>query len=237
MKAIIKREFNAYFRSPLGYLFIAVYLFFSAMYFNGVLLSGNSQNFTQVYEGMFTILLLLLPVITMGIFSEDKKMKTDQLILTSPVNIYALVLGKFLSIFCIYAMCVSVTVIYAWVLDMYTAISWSLIWGNVFGALIFGAAFISIGCLISSLTESMFISFVGTFVVSATLLLMDIIPTNLSGWMGKAVNFLVTWVSFVQRYTPFINGLFDFSSIIFFLSVIATFLFLTVRAIEKRRWS
>ena len=102
MAAIIKREFNAYFRSPLGYVFIAVYLFFSGTYFTQVLTSGMASLFPQIYYGMFSIILLLLPLLTMRLMSEDKKLKTDQLLLTSPVSVPGLVLGKFIAALSVY---------------------------------------------------------------------------------------------------------------------------------------
>ena len=233
MAAIIKREFNAYFRSPLGYVFIAVYLFFSGTYFNQVLTSGMASLFPQIYYGMFSIILLLLPLLTMRLMSEDKKLKTDQLLLTSPVSVPGLVLGKFIAALSVYAICVGFTLIYGVVFSRYTDPGWALIFGNVVGAILFGGAFIAIGIFISSLTESMVIAAMGTFVVSALFILLDILPANAN---SKVLDFIVKWGSFVERYTPFTQGLLDVSSIIFFLSVAAIFLFLSVRVIESKRW-
>ena len=147
MAAIIKREFNAYFRSPLGYVFIAVYLFFSATYFNEILTLGMASQFPQIYYGMFTIILLLLPLLTMRLMSEDKKLKTDQLLLTSPVSVPSLVLGKFFAATAVYSICVAFTIVYGIVFSFFTDPGWGMIIGNVVGAILFGAAFIAIGIL------------------------------------------------------------------------------------------
>lgn len=233
MLSIIKREFNSYFRSPLGYIFIAAYLFFSGSYFNGVLQTGMSSQFPQIYYGMFSIILFLLPLLTMRLMSEDKKQKTDQLLLTAPISIPSLVIGKFLAALCVYCCCVAFTLVYAVVFSFFTDPGWTLIIGNVFGAIIFGGAFIAIGIFISSLTESMVISAICTFMVSALFLLMDIIPSNAN---SAILDFIIKWISFVERYTPFTEGILDFSSIIYFLSIIIVFLFFTVRAVESKRW-
>ena len=113
MKAIYKRELSACFRSPIGYLFCAIYLFFSGMYFNSVLSVGQSSEFPEIYYGMLNIVLLMLPLLTMRLFSEERKYKTDQILLTSPVNITPLVLGKFFSALTIYTGCTLFTLIYA----------------------------------------------------------------------------------------------------------------------------
>ena len=103
MGAIIKRELSAYFRSPIGYVFCAVYIFFSALYFRAVIIDGQSSQFPEIYSGMMNIDLLILPVLTMRLFSEERRQKTDQILITSPVSIFSLVMGKFTAAFLVYA--------------------------------------------------------------------------------------------------------------------------------------
>ena len=234
MKAIYKRELSACFRSPIGYLFCAIYLFFSGMYFNSVLSVGQSSEFPQIYYGMLNIVLLMLPMLTMRLFSEERKYKTDQILLTSPVNITPLVLGKFFSALTIYTGCTLFTLVYAIVLSFFTQPSWALIIGNIFGAILFGAAFIGIGMFISSMTESQFVAGMGSFSIATIFIILDVIPlvTN-----NELIVSLTRNISFVGRYKPFTSGILDVSSIIFFVSIAAAFIFLTVRVLEKRRWS
>ena len=234
MKAIYKRELSACFRSPIGYLFCAIYLFFSGMYFNSVLSVGQSSEFPEIYYGMLNIVLLMLPLLTMRLFSEERKYKTDQILLTSPVNITPLVLGKFFSALTIYTGCTLFTLIYALVFSFFTEPSWALITGNIFGAILFGSAFIGIGMFISSMTESQFVAGMGSFSIATIFIILDVIPLITSNeWIVSLVNN----ISFVGRYKPFTKGILDMSGIIFFASIAASFVFLTVRVLEKRRWS
>ncbi len=234
MKAVYKRELSAYFRSPTGYVFCAIYLFFSAMYFNSVLSTGQSSEFPQIYYGMLSFILLMLPLLTMRLFSEERKYKTDQVLLTSPINITPLVLGKFLSALTVYFGCTVFTLIYAVVFCFFVSPSWPLVIGNIFGATLFGAAFIAVGMFISSTTESQFVAAMGSFSIATIFVILDVIPLRTD---NEIVIKLVNYISFVGRYTPFKNGILDISSIVFFLSITAAFIFLTVRVLEKRRWS
>ena len=234
MKAIYKRELSACFRSPIGYLFCAIYLFFSGMYFNSVLSVGQSSEFPQIYYGMLNIVLLMLPLLTMRLFSEERKYKTDQILLTAPINITPLVLGKFFSALTIYTGCTLFTLIYAVVFSFFTSPSWALIIGNIFGAILFGGAFIGIGMFISSMTESQFVAGMGSFSIATIFIILDVIPLITS---NEFIVSLTREISFVGRYKPFTSGILDMSSIIFFASIAASFIFLTVRVLEKRRWS
>ncbi len=234
MKAIYKKELNAYFRSPIGYVFCAIYIFFSAMYFNSVLSVGESSEFPQIYYGMMNIILLMLPLLTMRLFSEEKKYKTDQVLLTSPVNITPLVMGKFFSSLTVYVGCTLFTLIYAVVFCFFASPSWALIAGNILGAILFGAAFISVGMFISSMTESQFVAAMGSFSIATIFIILDVIPLITD---SELVTSIVNNISFVGRYTPFTEGILDISSVIFFLSITAAFIFMTVRVLEKRRWN
>lgn len=234
MKAIIKKEFAGYFRSPIGYVFCGVYIFFSALYFNAVMLSGQSSNYPEIYYGMLNIILLMLPVLTMRLFSEEKRHKTDQVLLTSPVSITSICLGKFIAALGVYVCCILFTLIYALVFSYFATPPWALIAGNMIGAIFFGAAFIAMGMFISSLTESQIIAAMITFALSTIFIILDVIPQLTTNTVVLSV---IEWASFVGRYTPFTNGLLDFSSLIFFGSITAFFIFLTTRVLEKRRWS
>ena len=234
MGAIIKRELNAYFRSPAGYVFCAVYIFFSALSFRAVLLDGQSSQFPQIYSGMMNIDLLILPVLTMRLFSEERRQKTDQILITSPVSIFSLVMGKFLAAMCVYAGCTLFTLLYAVVLSVFVDPGWALVAGNIVGALMFGGAFIAIGMFISSLTESQVVAAIGSFFISTLCILIDVVPMLVN---NDTVSSIVRYISFVEQYTPFTQGLLSFSSSVFFLSIMALFIFLTMQSIEKRRWA
>ena len=234
MGAIIRRELSAYFRSPIGYVFCAVYIFFSALFFRAVIIDGQSSQFPQIYSGMMNIDLLILPVLTMRLFSEERRQKTDQILITSPISIFSLVMGKFIAAFCVYAACTLFTLVYAVVLSVFVNPGWALIFGNIIGALLFGGAFIAIGMFISSLTESQIVAAIGSFFISTLCILIDVVPMVVN---NDTLSDILKYVSFVRQYTPFTEGLLSFSSVIFFLSIMALFIFLTMQSIEKRRWA
>lgn len=233
MTAVFKKELGTYFRSPMGYVFCAVYLFFSALYFEVILGYGVSAYFSELYSGMLSIVLLLLPVLTMRLFSEERHRKTDQVLLTSPVSIGSVVLGKFFAAFIVYAACVLFTLIYALVFALFATPPWALIFGNIIGSLFFGGALIALGMFISSMTESQVVAAIITFTLGAVFILLDVIPSVTN---NKYIISFVSQISFVGRYTPFTLGLLDFSGLVFFLSICAAFIFLTARVIERRRW-
>lgn len=235
MGAIFKREFRTYFYSPLGYIFIAIMWLFSAYFFNVVL--GNSSTYLQyMFSNMFTILSLLVPVLTMRLMSEDKKLKTDQLLLTAPVNITGVVVGKYLAACLVYVISISSTILFGIVMATFTTPDWNVFLGNFLALFLLGAALIAIGLFVSSLTENQMVAAIVTYAIFLFITLLDTIadslPSGLS-FLGTAL----TQLSFMNRYNDFVSGILNVSHIIFFISIIVAFNFLTIRILEKKRWS
>lgn len=234
MVAVLRREFTSYFSSPIGYVFLAVFFAFSGFFLYITTLQTGTVNITSVFSQMFTILIFLIPILTMRLLSEDKKQKTDQALLTAPLSLTGLVVGKFLAAFFIFALGVSVMLLYAVVLSAFATIEWTVFFGNVVGLLLLGGALISVGLFISGLTENQVVAAVGSFAIMMLLMLIDMIAGAIP------INFIsniVYKISFFDKYNEFTVGIFNFASILFFLSFIVVFLFLTIRALEKRRWS
>ncbi len=234
MSAIFKREFKAYFTSPIGWVFLGVFFVLSGLFFYvGVLLSQSTEVETVV-SSMMSIVIFLIPIITMRLFSEDKRQKTDQALLTAPINLLPMVLGKLLAAYCVYILAFSVTFIYAIVVSAYGAVSWSLYFSNLLGILFFGFAMISIGGFISSLTENQVVSAIGSFGVMLILSFVDSLASLVPyTWLQN----IISGLSVYNRYTDFAMGQLDYSDAVFFLSVGAIFVFLTVRVFEKKRWA
>lgn len=233
MFAVLKRELSAYFSSPIGYIYLAVFYVFSGYFFFGVLYS-NTTSLSNVFNGMFTIIMLLIPILTMRLMSEDLKNKTDQALLTAPISLLSLVLGKFLSALIVYCLGVAITLVYAIVIATFAPPDWTVVFGNVLGMLLLGAALIAIGMFISALTENQVIAAVGGFAVGFSLILVNSLSSLISTeWLKK----FVSGLSFMERYDEFTNGILDISNIFFFISICAVFVFFTVRVFEKRRWS
>ncbi|MBS7397348.1 MAG: ABC transporter [Ruminiclostridium sp.] len=234
MFSIFKREFRAYFTSPLGYVFLAIFYAFSGLFFYIFSLSIGSTDISGVFLMMFIVLMVFVPLLTMRLLSEDKKQKTDQLILTAPVSLLSIVMGKFLAAYAIFVIGVAVMPVYGFVMSTFTTISWLPIWGNTVGLLLIGGIFVSVGLFVSSLTENKMIAAIGSFFVNLMILLMNTLTSALPSGIFKDV---LASVSVYSRYSEITNGIFSLSSLIFFISVIFIFLFLTVRVLEKRRWA
>lgn len=234
MFAIFKRELKAYFTSPLGYVFLAIFYAFSGLFFYIFSLSVGSTDISSVFLMMFIVLMVFVPLLTMRLLSEDKKQKTDQLILTAPVSLLSIVMGKFLAAYAIFAIGVAVMPVYSFVMSTFATVSWLPIWGNTVGLLLLGGIFVSIGLFISSLTENQMIAAIGGFFINLMILLMNTLKSALPNGFLQDV---LSSISVYSRYSEITNGIFSLSSLIFFVSVIFIFLFLTVRVLEKRRWA
>lgn len=234
MFAIFKRELKAYFTSPLGYVYLAIFYAFSGLFFYIFSLSVGSTDISSVFLMMFIVLMVFVPLLTMRLLSEDKKQKTDQLILTAPVSLLSIVMGKFLAAYAIFAIGVAVMPVYGFVMSTFATVSWLPIWGNTVGLLLLGGIFVSIGLFISSLTENQMIAAIGGFFINLMILLMNTLKSALPNGFLQDV---LSSISVYSRYSEITSGIFSLSSLIFFVSVIFIFLFLTVRVLEKRRWA
>ena len=234
MFAIFKRELKAYFTSPLGYVFLAIFYAFSGLFFYIFSLSVGSTDISSVFLMMFIVIMVFVPLLTMRLLSEDKKQKTDQLILTAPVSLLSIVMGKFLAAYAIFAIGVAVMPVYGFVMSTFATVSWLPIWGNTVGLLLLGGIFVSIGLFISSLTENQMIAAIGGFFINLMILLMNTLKSALPNGFLQDV---LSSISVYSRYSEITSGIFSLSSLIFFVSVIFIFLFLTVRVLEKRRWA
>ena len=234
MTAIMRRELSSYFSSPIGYVFLAVFYVFAGIYFFIACLYSNSTELSPVFSALFMVVLFLIPILTMRLLSEDRKHKTDQALLTAPVSLTGLVLGKFLAAVLMFLLGLSVLLVDALIIAGFSPPNWQMIFGNFVGLLLLGSAFISIGMFISSLTENQVIAAIGGFASAFVLMLMDSFASLFS---NQTVQSVIIGVSFMQRYNDFTSGKFDLAGVFFFLSVCAIFVFLTIRALEKRRWS
>ena len=217
----------------IGATFLFVYFLFSGIYFFYVLSYGTAS-LAPIFNNMFIVLILLIPILTMRLLSEERRTKTDQVLLTAPVGLWAIVLGKFLSAFIMLCIATSINVIFGLVLNLFGSPDWMSILSNIIGQLLLGAALIAIGLFISSLTESQVIAAISTFGVSLFFVLLDSAASLVEyKWVSDAVK----WISFNDRYNEFTEGVVNISSIVFFISAAVIFIFLTTRSLDKRRWN
>lgn len=234
MFAILRRELQGYFSSPIAYIYLAVfYVFAGYFFFAGPLYAGYSE-LGPVFSNLFGIVLFLIPILTMRLMSEDIKHRTDQALLTAPVSLTSIVLGKFLAALAVFLLGLLITLVFALVVAVLAAANWVSIFGNLIALLLLGMAHISICLLISSLTENQVIAAIGGFAAAFLLLMIGGLRTFIS---QPILLKIIVALSFSERYSSFTAGIFDLADVVFFLSVTAIFLFLTVRVLEKRRWS
>ena len=234
MTAVLKREFSAYFKSPVGYVFIAVSFLFSGFFFWLFSLSIGSTDISDVFVGMFYVFMVFVPVLTMRLLADENKQKTDQLLLTAPVGLMSLVFGKFLAAYLIFLMSDIIMLTHGVVLSFVATVNWALILGNFVALALIGGVFVSAGLFVSSLTESQMVAAVGSIAVNLALALINVIASVIP---VQFISDVLASVSVFDRYYEFTTGIFSLGNVIFFLSVIVIFMFLTVRILEKRRWA
>ena len=236
MSAVFRREFKAFFTSPIGYFVLAVLFAFSGFFFTAYNLIGGRSSLTGVFANVFSIVLMLvLPILTMRLFSDEKRQRTDQALLTAPVSLTSIVLGKFFAALLIFALGSCIMLVYAVIISFQVSPDWVVILGNYVGMLLLGAMIISIGLFLSSLTESQLIAALGTFAVSFCLIMLDSLSSLFYG--NEIINSVVSFLSVTQRYNDFTSGIISYDNIIFFLSIQILFIFLTVRVLDRKRWS
>lgn len=233
MRAVLKREFRAYFRTPLGYVIIAAAYFFTNYYFYTYNLFGNTTDFSRLFKLLFSVILFLVPVLTMRLLSEEKRSHTEQLLLTAPVSRFGIVLGKYLAAVCVYLIAVSATVLDALIASAYGRVDWPCVMGNFLGLVLLGLALIAVCMFLSSLTESQVIAAVTGFSVSLFLTLVDAVSYVVK---SRALQLLFSYLSFGERFEPFTLGIVDLGNVVFFLSVAALFVGFTTAGLERRRW-
>ena len=234
MGAIYRREMGAFFTSGVAYVFLTVFTLISGIFFFfGVITAGNTDT-SPMFGSMFIVVLFLIPILTMKLLSEEKKNSTDQGLLTAPIGLWSIVLGKYFAALTLYIIAESVVFIYSLILAYLGDVVWTTLLGNYFAMLFLGASFIAIGLFISSLTENQMASAVASMLALFVLYLFDSIVSNVS---IEFIRKIMLSFSFYSRYVEFTRGVFNLTSVVFFISVAFIFNFLTVRVLDRRRWS
>ncbi|MCX7614477.1 MAG: ABC transporter permease [Clostridiales bacterium] len=234
MIAIFKRDFKSFFISPIGYILIGGFLFVMNFFFKLYNIDMAYADLSPLFSVIMVVLMFIMPLITMKLFSEEYKMKTDQLILTSPVSVNAVVLGKFLAALSMFGIILAGTLFWPVIITAFGAPDFANIIGNYVAIIFAAASFISIGLFISSLTENQIVSAFLSFAIFLLLYIMGLISQSTSIIWAKT---LFDWISLFTRYQDFTRGLFSLQNIVYYLTVSIVFLFLTSRVLEKKRWS
>ncbi|MBQ8738613.1 MAG: ABC transporter permease [Clostridia bacterium] len=243
MIAIFKREMRSYFTTSTGYVFLAVALILSAIAFGASTLMLSSSDTGAYFTIMLFVLLIILPILTMKTFSEERRTKTEQLLITAPITTTQMVMGKFLSCFCMFLIallisCVNFIPLFAYA-DTTSSAATSLppnvalIVGNMIALVLVGMSFIAIGIFVSSLTENQFAAVVITIAILLGLLLVGLFNSFIESY---AIRTVISWLSVYSRFINFTYGIFDIGALIYYISISGVFVFLAVRVFEARKY-
>ncbi|MBD3391629.1 MAG: ABC transporter permease subunit [Chitinivibrionales bacterium] len=232
--AIFKKEFKAYFLSPIAYVFITVYLVVTNfLFFQGFFIINQAD--MRGYFGLLPwVFLFFVPAITMRIWAEEKKVKTLELLLTWPVSDLEVVIGKFLASFCFLGITILLSITVPITIALLGNPDEGAIIGGYIGSLLMGAAYLSIGLWVSSLTENQIVAFIIGVVVTFALFMIGNPFVTMVAPAGAVP--LLTYLGLGNHFESVGRGVIDSRDIVYYLSVIGFFLFLNIRSIESRKW-
>lgn len=233
MGAVYKRELRSFFISPIGYLVIGLYAALYIVLFHGLYQVGLPQ-MAMMFNYAFLLTLFLMPILTMRSFSEERRQKTDQALLTAPVGLTGIVMGKFFAALTVFGLAQVITLVMALIFAFHATVDVMGLFCCLLGSCLVAAALIAAGIFLSSLTDSQVLAAVGGIGVSVLLATMDTLVSVIN---VKFITTIAEWISFNGRFNTFCTGVLDYANLAFFLSFTAVFLFLTVRVQEKRRWA
>lgn len=233
MSAVFKREFKSYFTTPIGFVIVAAFTLFAAMFFSAVYINGAPE-VENVISSMSIVVIFATPFITMRLFSDERRQKTDQALLTAPVKVSAIVMGKFFAALALFALGFASTLIFQFIVAFYVSVNWLIYLYALLGMLLLGAVMISIGMFISSLTESAIISAALTFVAFLGITFLGSYASSVNSPILQSV---ASAISFIDRSPSFCSGILNVADLVYMVSVSALFIFLTARSVEKRRWA
>jgi ABC-2 type transport system permease protein len=253
--AIYRKEMGHYFVSPIAYIFIGLFLILSAFFFNVILAEVIKQSFQMEMQSMqfgqassfdvpaavmrsffgllSTLVLFFTPILTMGVYAEERKRGTMELLMTSPVSELEMVLGKFLASLSLFAIMLVPTASYMifMVLRSEPMMPWRMLLAGYAGILLLGGSLLALGSFVSSLTENQLIAAVITFAAALFIWVLDIGRSSDSGTSA-----VLQYLSVIRHYEDFTRGVIDTSSLIYYFSFIVLFVFLTVRSVDSMRW-
>ena len=255
--AIYRRELGSFFVSPIAYVVVGLFLVISGVFFYFTLAGAMEwyQNMqmqamrsgmppevdlaTEVLRSFInttaTIILFLAPILTMGVYAEERRRGTMEMLMTSPISEFQIVVGKFLAAFTLFLVMIAPTLIYQLIIRVYSdpPMPWKIVLTSYLGLVLLGATLIAIGCFISSMTESQIVAAAITFVVSLILWLLNaFVRRSSTDWLSEVGQYL----SILQHHDDFAKGVIDTTNIVYYLSMTLLALFLTHRSLDSMRW-
>ncbi len=233
MIAIFKKELKVYFTSWMGYMVMGVYLVLSVILFHGYFLGDrNSSDFSSFFSDMNTVSLFIIPILTIRLLAEDKKLGTYELLLTSPVSSWQIVFGKFLSVFTFTLIANTILLLYPLILVFYTTIEWGSVISGYLGILFSTILFASLGMIASSLTDN----YVVAALMSLLFILLFMIVSFFANSADNPLSNFLKELSYSNHYYQFATGLIKLKDILYFLIGSFACLFTAKTIIESKTW-
>lgn len=247
--AIAQKELRSFFASPTGYILIGFFLLLFG-YFYAVMLqyfvqtslqmtqmgpqtvNVNEMMLRPLLQNVTVILLFVMPMVTMRTYSEEKRSGTIELLLTSPVTDFQIILGKFFGALGLYVVMLAITLVHMGLLFLYGNPEWAPVATSYLGLLLLGASFISLGLFVSSLTRNQIVAGVATFAVFLFLWVISWLSSFSSSTFGQ----IASYVSIIDHLDDFLKGVIDTTHVVYYLSFISFGLFLTMKSVDSERW-
>lgn len=232
MKAILKRELRSYFTTMIGYVFMAMFLVLVGILFYRNTIVEGIASVKIVFGTLTTWAMFIMPMLTMRLFTEDKKLKTDQLLMTAPVSVRGMVLGKYFAALAVVTAALLIFFVYVLGITIFGGFNMAETINCFFGFWLLCSLILAIGAFISAVADSQIVAIILTYVVLIVTVFMDELAELAKG--GLKILFL--WLSPTERFADFAMGIFDFSAVVYYLSVSVLFIYLTINVIERRRF-
>ncbi len=248
---IYKKEMRLYFTSPIAWVILTIFLFIAGYFFYSIFafftlasmqsamnpamardLNVTDSVLRPLFSNVSVILLLLMPLVTMRLFAEERRSGTIELLLTYPVRDGAVLLGKYLAGLTLYAMMLAMTLFYPLLVAYFARVEWGPLATGYLGLLLMGATFLAVGIFASSLTENQIVASIITFGV---LLIFWVIGWS-SDYLGGTWGRVLSHLSLIEHFDSFAKGVIDTRDVLYYFDFTIVALFLTLRSLEARRW-
>jgi len=248
--AIANKELKAYFASPIGYIYVGLFAFLYGFFYYTVLayfvrqsmqmnqfggpqtMNINQDMLRLVLQNVTVLVLFILPMVTMRTYSEEKRSGTIELLLTSPLTDFQIIMGKFVGAMALYSVGLLVSLIHILILFIYGSPEWKPILTAYLGLELLGGSFISVGLFISSLTKNQIVAAMLTFAV----FLFFWVINWIGSFGGPGLEGIVSYLSIIDHFDDFAKGVVDTTHVIYYLSFITFGLFLTAKSVDTERW-
>ncbi len=230
---LAQRELASYFASPIAYILGAVFFLISSHFFYVILSRASDSSMRMVFSNIMIVLLFIAPLLTMKLFAEEKKIGTMELLRTSPLTSWQIVLGKYLAVMGVFLALLATTLVYVVIIYWVGKPEFGILISGYIGLFLVGSAWLAAGLYTSSLTENQIISAVLAFVLLLLLWVLNWVEGLVGGWLGR----VISEISILAHYSGFEKGIVDTAHVAYFLLFTFLFLFLSARHLEAERWS